>query len=220
VAAAVEDLDLGCSWARDPPREVPSISSQRLYRADDAKGVSQLGCCATGVQVGVTQWSPAGGCGSDVAATGRAAQIGGRESGVSVVGGSIGGGVRGSWCRLGCRAGGGCGAYRSSGARRRGSGANWRMGSRDESDWDQGAGPAGPGAGGAGGAAGERNAQDERIRDAVAVQRQVHRPGVLRDPNLVLVAGPAGLPQLKIGQLGTGSAGLGVGRESLRFRFR
>lgn len=42
MAGAVEDLDLGCSWARYPPRDVPSISSQRLYRADDAKGVSGM----------------------------------------------------------------------------------------------------------------------------------------------------------------------------------
>jgi len=53
-----------------------------------------LGCCATGVRVGVTQWSPARmqlGCGRD----GQGREIGGREGAKSVVGGSIAGRVAG-----------------------------------------------------------------------------------------------------------------------------
>ncbi len=76
-------------------------SSQHL----DGRGVSQLGCCATGVGVGSRNGHRRG-CRSGVAATGRAAKVGGREEPSRSPAGASREGGRGNWCRMGCRAGG------------------------------------------------------------------------------------------------------------------
>jgi len=61
------------SWSR-----FVRFAIARGSRTDDARGVSQLGCCATGVRGRVTRWSRTGvqlGCGLD----GQGREIGGRQ---------------------------------------------------------------------------------------------------------------------------------------------